>query len=57
MSAANEVRVDDLITASDAAFAARTLVRGRLVHFLRRAPHDGWRIRLLMNSQSHPRSR
>jgi uncharacterized protein (TIGR02246 family) len=32
---------------------SRTLVRGRLVYFLRK---DGaaWRIRLLMNSHSHP---
>lgn len=32
----------------------RTLVRGRLVWFLRRMPGEGWRIRLLMNSHSHP---
>ncbi len=31
----------------------RTLVRGRLVYFLR-DDGDGWRIRLLMNSHSHP---
>ena len=33
---------------------ARTLVRGRLVHFLRREPDGTWRISLLMNSHSHP---
>jgi ketosteroid isomerase-like protein len=33
---------------------SRTLVRGRLVYFLRREPGAGWRIRLLMNSHSHP---
>ena len=32
----------------------RTLVRGRLIWFLRRLPDEGWRIRLLMNSHSHP---
>ena len=32
----------------------RTLVRGRLVYFLRREPRHGWRIGLLMNSHSHP---
>lgn len=33
---------------------SRTLVRGRLVHFLRREPDGSWRIALLMNSHSHP---
>jgi uncharacterized protein (TIGR02246 family) len=33
---------------------SRTLVRGRLVYFLRRDPVGAWRIRLLMNSHSHP---
>jgi uncharacterized protein (TIGR02246 family) len=32
----------------------RTLVRGRLVHFLRRGEDGAWRITLLMNSHSHP---
>jgi uncharacterized protein (TIGR02246 family) len=32
----------------------RTLVRGRLVYFLRRDPAGAWRFRLLMNSHSHP---
>jgi uncharacterized protein (TIGR02246 family) len=32
----------------------RTLVRGRLIYFLRREPRHGWRIGLLMNSHSHP---
>ena len=32
----------------------RTLVRGRLVHFLRREADGAWRITLLMNSHSHP---
>ena len=32
----------------------RTLVRGRLVYFLRRDGAGDWRIRLLMNSHSHP---
>lgn len=32
----------------------RTLVRGRLVYWLRREPDEGWRIALLMNSHSHP---
>ncbi len=32
----------------------RTLVRGRLVYFLRRDLAGAWRIRLLMNSHSHP---
>ena len=32
----------------------RTLVRGRLVYFLRHEPRHGWRISLLMNSHSHP---
>ncbi len=32
----------------------RTLVRGRLIWFMRRLPDEGWRIRLLMNSHSHP---
>jgi uncharacterized protein (TIGR02246 family) len=34
---------------------SRTLVRGRLVYFLGSDDGDGtWRIRLLMNSHSHP---
>lgn len=33
---------------------SRTLVRGRLVYILRRDDATGWRIRLLMNSHSHP---
>ena len=33
---------------------SRRLVRGRLVHFLGRDGDDGWRIRLVMNSHSHP---
>jgi len=33
---------------------SRTLVRGRLVYFLRREAAGDWRIRLLMNSHSHP---
>ena len=33
---------------------SRTLVRGRLVYFLRRDADEGWRIRLLMHSHSHP---
>lgn len=33
---------------------SRTLVRGRLVYFLRRDGAGAWRIRLLMNSHSHP---
>ena len=33
---------------------SRTLVRGRLVYFLRRDAAGAWRIRLLMNSHSHP---
>jgi len=33
---------------------SKTLVRGRLVHFLRREPDGTWRIRLIMNSHSHP---
>ena len=33
---------------------SRTLVRGRLVYFLRREAAGAWRIRLLMNSHSHP---
>lgn len=32
---------------------SRTLVRGRLAVLMRRHP-DGWRIRVLMNSHSHP---
>jgi len=32
---------------------SRTLVRGRLAILMRRGA-DGWRIRLLMNSHSHP---
>ena len=33
---------------------SRTLVRGRLVYFLRRNGAEAWRIRLIMNSHSHP---
>jgi uncharacterized protein (TIGR02246 family) len=33
---------------------SRTLVRGRLVYWLRREPDGAWRIALLMNSHSHP---
>ena len=33
---------------------SRTLVRGRLVYFLRRNGAQAWRIRLIMNSHSHP---
>lgn len=33
---------------------SRTLVRGRLVHFLRRDADGEWQITLLMNSHSHP---
>lgn len=33
---------------------SRTLVRGRLVYFLGHEGPAGWRIRLLMNSHSHP---
>jgi len=33
---------------------SRTLVRGRLVYFLRRQVTGDWRVRLLMNSHSHP---
>ena len=33
---------------------SRTLVRGRLAYFLRRDAAGAWRIRLLMNSHSHP---
>lgn len=33
---------------------SRTLVRGRLVYFLRRDTDGTWRIRLIMNSHSHP---
>ena len=33
---------------------SRTLVRGRLVHFLRRGADGEWEITLLMNSHSHP---
>ena len=33
---------------------SRTLVRGRLVYFLRRDESEAWRIRLIMNSHSHP---
>ena len=33
---------------------SRALVRGRLVHFLRREADGAWRISLLMNSHSHP---
>jgi len=32
---------------------SRTLVRGRLIHFLRRGGGE-WKITLLMNSHSHP---
>ena len=32
---------------------SRTLVRGRLIHFLRRDPDGRWGITLLMNSHSH----
>ena len=32
----------------------RTLVRGRLAYFLRCDASGAWRIRLLMNSHSHP---
>ena len=32
----------------------RTLVRGRLVHFLRRETDGPWRVTLLVNSHSHP---
>ncbi len=33
---------------------SRTLVRGRLVYWLRREADGRWRITLLMNSHSHP---
>ncbi len=33
---------------------SRIRVRGRLVYFLRRDAAGAWRIRLLMNSHSHP---
>jgi hypothetical protein len=33
---------------------SRTLARGRLVSFLRRDAAGAWRIRLLINSHSHP---
>jgi len=33
---------------------SRMLVRGRLVHFLRREQDGAWRVTLLMNSHSHP---
>ena len=33
---------------------SRTLVRGRLVHFLQRGTGGQWEITLLMNSHSHP---
>ena len=33
---------------------SRTLVRGRLVHFLRREADGAWAITLLMHSHSHP---
>jgi uncharacterized protein (TIGR02246 family) len=33
---------------------SRTLVRGRLVHFLRRDRDGAWRVALLVNSHSHP---
>lgn len=32
----------------------RTLVRGRLVHWMARAEDGTWRVALLMNSHSHP---
>jgi uncharacterized protein (TIGR02246 family) len=40
-----------LLTRAD---GSRQLVRGRLIHFLRREPDGDWRIALLMNSHSHP---
>ncbi len=40
-----------LLTRED---GSRTLVRGRLVHFLRRETDGAGRIALLMNSHSHP---
>jgi ketosteroid isomerase-like protein len=33
---------------------SRTLVRGRLAVLMRRGKGGDWRIRLLMNSHSHP---
>jgi uncharacterized protein (TIGR02246 family) len=33
---------------------SRTLVRGRLVHFLQRGAGGEWQITMLMNSHSHP---
>lgn len=33
---------------------SRSLVRGRLAILMRRGPAGDWRIRLLMNSHSHP---
>jgi uncharacterized protein (TIGR02246 family) len=33
---------------------SRTLVRGRIVYWLRRDTSGSWRIALLMNSHSHP---
>ena len=38
----------------DRASGARTLVRGRLVHWFARGADGTWRIALLMNSHSHP---
>ena len=32
----------------------RTLVRGRLVHWMAREADGGWRVTFLMNSHSHP---
>jgi uncharacterized protein (TIGR02246 family) len=32
----------------------RTLVRGRLVHWMARAADGAWRVTFLMNSHSHP---
>jgi hypothetical protein len=56
--------VSDLLHEADAAFAAGDADRwaacfeeggrGRLVYFLRRDAAGAWRIRLLMNSHSHP---
>jgi uncharacterized protein (TIGR02246 family) len=33
---------------------SRTLVRGRLAILMRHSRDDGWRVRVLMNSHSHP---
>lgn len=38
----------------DRSDGSRTLVRGRLVYFLRWVEPAGWAIALLMNSHSHP---